>query len=102
MCVRAKSLQLCLTLCDPKDCSPPGSALHGLLLARILERVTISSPGDLPDSRIEPVSLTSPALASGLVTTSTTWEAMSHVNSLIQNFCTYATLSKICIKEEKC
>ena len=31
--------QLCLTLCDPKDCSPPGSSVHGILQARILESV---------------------------------------------------------------
>ena len=41
-CVHAKSLQLCLTLCDPMDCSPPGSSVHGILQARILERVVIS------------------------------------------------------------
>ena len=29
LCVRAKSLQSCLTLCDPTDCSPPGSSVHG-------------------------------------------------------------------------
>ena len=29
MCVCAKSFQLCLTLCNPKDCSPPGSSVHG-------------------------------------------------------------------------
>ena len=29
LCVRAKSLQSCLTLCDPKDCSPSGSSVHG-------------------------------------------------------------------------
>ena len=34
--------QLCLTLCDPVDCSPPGSSIHGILQARILERVAIS------------------------------------------------------------
>ena len=33
--------QLCLTLCDTMDCSPPGSFLHGILQARILEWVTI-------------------------------------------------------------
>ena len=33
----AKSLQLCWTLCYPMDCSPPGSSVHGILLARILE-----------------------------------------------------------------
>ena len=34
--------QLCLTLCDPMDCSPPGSSVHGILQARILEWVAIS------------------------------------------------------------
>ena len=34
--------QLCLTLCDPMDYSPPGSSVHGILQARILESVTIS------------------------------------------------------------
>ena len=39
----AKSLQLCPTLCDPMDCSPPGSSVHGFLRARILKWVVISS-----------------------------------------------------------
>ena len=38
----AKSLQSCLTLCDPIDGSPPGSPIPGILQARILERVAIS------------------------------------------------------------
>ena len=42
LCVRAKSLQSCLTLCNPMDCSPPGSSVHGILQARILEWVAIS------------------------------------------------------------
>ena len=38
----AKSLQLCPTLCDPIDGSPPGSSVPGVLQARILEWVAIS------------------------------------------------------------
>ena len=38
----AKSLQLCLTLCDPIDGTPPGSPVPGILQARILEWVAIS------------------------------------------------------------
>ena len=38
----AKSLQLCLTLCDPIDGSPPGSSVPGILQARTLEWVAIS------------------------------------------------------------
>ena len=44
--VAAKSLQSCLTLCDPRDGSPPGSPVPGILQARTLEWVAISfSPG---------------------------------------------------------
>ena len=46
-CVHAKSLQLCLTLHDPRDCSLPGSPIHGIHQARMLEWVTTPSPGDL-------------------------------------------------------
>ena len=48
---------LCLTLWDPLDCSPPGSSVHGTLQPRILKWVTIPSPGDLPDSGIESISV---------------------------------------------
>ena len=34
---------MCLALCDPIDCSPPGSFVHGILQARVLEWVSISS-----------------------------------------------------------
>ena len=36
-CVHAQSLQSCLTLCDPTDCSQPGSSVHGISQSRILE-----------------------------------------------------------------
>ena len=39
----AQSLKLYLTVCDPLDCSPPGSYVHGILQVRILEWVAISS-----------------------------------------------------------
>ena len=38
----AKSLQSCLTLCDPIDGSPPGSSVHGILQTRTLDWVAIS------------------------------------------------------------
>ena len=38
----AKSLQSCLTLCNPTDGSPPGSPTHGILQARTLEWVAIT------------------------------------------------------------
>ena len=55
--VLAKLLQSCLTLCDPMDCGPSGSFVHGILQARILEWVASPSPGDLSDPGIEPGSL---------------------------------------------
>ena len=50
----AKLLQLCLTLCDSMDYSPPGSSVRGILQARTLEWIAISFPGDLPNPGIEP------------------------------------------------
>ena len=43
-CVPAKSLQSCLTHCNPKACSPPDSSVRGILQARVLEWVA------MPDS----------------------------------------------------
>ena len=73
-CVHAQSLQ---TLCDPVDCSPPGSSVHGILQTRVLEWILQAGapPRDLPDPRIKPESLMSPPLAGGFFTSSTTWEA---------------------------
>ena len=51
--------------CNLMDCSPPGSSVHGISQAKILERVAIPSP-DLPDPGIKPLS---PALAGRLFTT---------------------------------
>ena len=42
--VCAKLLQSCLTLCDPTDCSLPGSSVHAILQAKILEWVAIPFP----------------------------------------------------------
>ena len=44
VCVHAHSVaQLCPALCDPMDCSPRGSSVHGILQARILEWVAMAS-----------------------------------------------------------
>ena len=52
--VKLLVIQSCLTLSDPVDCSPPGSSVHGILQARIVEWVIIPSPGNLPDPGIKP------------------------------------------------
>ena len=60
--MHAKSLQSCPTLCDPMDCSPSDSSVHGILPARILEWVARPPPGDLSNSGIKPASPVGPAL----------------------------------------
>ena len=50
--------QSCPTLCDPMDCSPPGSSVHRILQARVLEGLPFPPPGDL-NPGVEP---RSPAL----------------------------------------
>ena len=72
--IRTKSLQSCLTLCDPMDCNPPSSSVHGISQKEYWSGLPCPPPGDLPDPGIEPVSLASHALA--LFTTSATWEAL--------------------------
>ena len=70
VCV-CKSLQLCLTLCDPINCSPPGSPVHGILQARILGYHALIWVICLPNSGIKPAFFMSPALAGGFFTTRT-------------------------------
>ena len=57
----------------------------------------LPTPGDLPDPGIEPVSLTSPALAGGFFTTSATWEAcVVHTHLLVYMHTYVCTASYIC------
>ena len=73
--MHVKLLQLCPTLCDPMDCSPPGSPVLGILQSRIPGGLPCPPPGYLPDPGVEPASLVSPALAGRFVSTSASWEA---------------------------
>ena len=57
MCVLVA--QLCLTFCDPMDCSPLGSFVHGISRQEYWSRLPFPSPGDLPSQGIE---FRSPAL----------------------------------------
>ena len=55
--VKVSVTQSCPILCDPMDamdCSLPGSSVHGILQARILQWVAIPSPKDLPNPGIQP------------------------------------------------
>ena len=76
----AKSLQSCLTFCDPLDCSLPGFSVYEVLQARILEWVAMPSSRGSSNSGIEPTSLMFPALAGGFFITSATWgENVYHI-----------------------
>ena len=69
MCMNAKSLQLCLTLCDHMDHSLPGSLVHGILQARILEWAALPSSRGSPRPGTELMSPVSPALVGWFCTT---------------------------------
>ena len=68
-CMRAKSLQSCLTLCGPVDCSPPGSSVRGILQARVLGWAA------RPASRGSAQS-TDQTRTSQFYTSSTTWQVV--------------------------
>ena len=74
----AKSLLSCLTLCNPMDCSPPVSSIHGIVQARILEWVAMPYARRSSDSGIKPASLMFSELGGGFFTTSATLEAQLH------------------------
>ena len=67
----AKSLQSCVTLSDPMDCSTPGSSARGMLQAKNWS-VCILGGGKCP-----------PALGGGFFTTSITWEAHVYLSDQI-------------------
>ena len=92
VCVHAKLLQLCLTVCDPMDCSPPGSSVHGIPQARIQQWIAIPSSRGSSQPWIKPVSLVSPALGSRFFTTSTTWDALINVKSRLKCLAYVASL----------
>ena len=56
-------------LCNPMDCSQPGSSVHGILQARILEGVALPSSGGSSDPGIEPASSCISCTADGFFTT---------------------------------
>ena len=52
-------------LCNPMDCTSPGSSVHGILQAEYWSELPSPPPGDYPNPGIEPTSLTSPVLQEG-------------------------------------
>ena len=80
MCVLfcAKSLQFCLTLCNPMTVAHQVPLSMGFSRQEYWSGLPCPSLGDLPHPWIEPVSLLSPALAGGFFTISATWEAQGY------------------------
>ena len=66
VCLCAKLLLSCSTLCDHVNYRQPGFPVHGILQTRILKWVDCPPPGDPPDPGIEPAS---PALQANSLTT---------------------------------
>ena len=66
LCMRA---QLCLTLCNPMGCSPPGSSVLRFSRQESWSGLPFPPPGDLPDPEIEPMSPMSPAFTGSFCTT---------------------------------
>ena len=63
-------------LCDPMDCSPPDSSVHGILQQEYYGELPFPPPESLLNPGIKPTSLTSPASAGGFFTISVIWEAL--------------------------
>ena len=78
-CVHAQSHQSCPTLCDPMDCSPLGSWVHGILQVRLLEWVAMPSSSDISNPGIEPESFAAPTPAGTFFTTEPLGKLRVHV-----------------------
>ena len=98
VCVRDESLQWRLTICDPINCSPPGSPVDGHSAGKSpgVGGLPCPPPGNLPDPEIESTFLRSPALAGAFFSTSPAWEAPSITGSVTQlcpTLCTPGTVA---------
>ena len=76
--VKVSVVQSCLTICDPMDCSLPGFFVHGILQARVIERVATLFSSDLPDPGQEPGS---PALQADSLLSNLVKKMGSHVTT---------------------
>ena len=83
--IESEIAQSCPTLCDPMDCSLPGSSVHGILQARILSGLPFPSPGDLPNPGFEP---RFPALQADALTTEPPEKPQSHYQKSLHTIMT--------------
>ena len=75
-CVCVESLQVCLTLCDPMNCSLPGSSVHGILQSRILDWVAMPTSRGSSQPRDQTHISCVSCFADGVFTVNTTREAL--------------------------
>ena len=94
-----KSLQSCPTLCDPFDYAPPGSSVHEILQARILEWVAMLSSRGFSQSRDQTHVSYISCIGSRFFTTSATWEAH---NKTYTEGIPEITIKKMTEKQFKC
>ena len=74
--------QLCLSLCDPRDCSLPGSSVHRFPRKGYWSGSPFLPPGDLPDPRIEPVSPGCPASAGRFLPTQSPGNLVGNIEEI--------------------
>ena len=84
--------QSCPTLCDPMDCSLPGSSTHGILQARVLECVAISFSRGSSQPRIEP---RSPTLQEDAIPSEPPGKPYFNMKYLTSNFTHPNSLSQV-------
>ena len=101
--LNAKLLQSCPNLCNPMDCSLPGSSVYGVSQARILEWVAILLQKIFPSQGSNPGLLVSPALAGEFFTISTTWKAsINLLSSAFLKTSTAALFIRLCSHRTFC
>ena len=93
--MHAQSLQLCQTLCNPMDCSPPGSSVHGIFQARILGWVAMSSSRGSSQPRDWTCISYISSIASRFFTHWDTWEASFDMHCLLKNVTQALSLNAI-------
>ena len=90
--MHATSLQSRPTPCDPMNCSLPGSSVHGILQARILEWVAMLSSRGLSPTQVSNLRL---CIGGGFFTTSTTWEAHGLKYSTFEKECIWVSSNEV-------
>ena len=93
VCISCMLIQACLILYDPMDCSIPGSSVHGISHAKILEWVAVSSSRGSSQTGIEPASPVSPALAGRFFTTEPTRKPVHVLIYMYLRMCVHVCIS---------